>query len=43
VTEYRVDNGIVRRADLRDVSENLPAGGYLSTASDEIKMDLGNE
>lgn len=30
----------VRRADLRDVSENLPAGGYLSTASDLVRFAL---
>ncbi|WP_019601844.1 serine hydrolase domain-containing protein [Teredinibacter turnerae] len=26
----------IRRANMRDVSENLPAGGYLSTASDLV-------
>ena len=30
----------VRRADSRDVSENLPAGGYLSTASDLVRFAL---
>ncbi len=30
----------IRRADLRDVSENLPAGGYLSTASDLVRFAL---
>lgn len=40
VTGYRIDDGIVRRADLRDVSENLPAGGYLSTASDLIRFAI---
>ena len=32
--------GTIRRADSRDVSENLPAGGYLSTASDLVKFAL---
>lgn len=32
--------GAIRRADSRDVSENLPAGGYLSTASDLVKFAL---
>lgn len=32
---YRIqESGELRRADMRDVSENLPAGGYLSSASD---------
>lgn len=32
---YRIEGaGAVRRADMRDVSENLPAGGHLSTATD---------
>jgi len=36
---YRMQRGKpIRRADMRDVSENLPAGGYLSTASDLIKF-----
>lgn len=30
----------LRNADLRDVSENLPAGGYLSTATDLVKFAL---
>lgn len=33
-------DGSIRRADLRDVSENLPAGGYLSTASDLVRFAL---
>ncbi|MBS9463000.1 beta-lactamase family protein [Flagellimonas sp. 389] len=28
----------VRRADMRDVSENLPAGGHLTTASDLVRF-----
>lgn len=36
-TGYRLDRGEpLRRADLRDVSENLPAGGHLTTATDLI-------
>ena len=36
-TGYRLDRGEpLRRADLRDVSENLPAGGHLTTAADLI-------
>lgn len=32
---YRLDRGApLRRADMRDVSENLPAGGHLTTATD---------
>ncbi|MGI9265545.1 MAG: serine hydrolase domain-containing protein, partial [Gammaproteobacteria bacterium] len=32
---YRLDRGAaLRRADLRDVSENLPAGGHLTMATD---------
>ena len=38
-TGYRLERGQpLRRADLRDVSENLPAGGYLSTATDLVKF-----
>ena len=34
---YRLDKGAsLRRADMRDVSENLSAGGHLTTASDLI-------
>ena len=34
---YRLDRGEpLRRADLRDVSENLPAGGHLTTSTDLI-------
>ncbi|MDZ7768080.1 MAG: serine hydrolase domain-containing protein [Woeseiaceae bacterium] len=34
---YRLDRGKpLRRADMRDVSENLPAGGHLTTATDLI-------
>jgi len=34
---YRLDKGeLLRRADMRDVSENLPAGGHLTTATDLI-------
>ncbi len=34
---YRVQRGkLIRRADMRDVSENLPAGGHLTTALDLI-------
>jgi serine beta-lactamase-like protein LACTB, mitochondrial len=40
VSGYRVENGAIRRADLRDVSENLPAGGYLSTASDLVRFAI---
>ncbi len=28
----------IRRADMRDVSENLPAGGHLSTAADLVRF-----
>lgn len=32
---YRLNRGeVLRRADMRDVSENLPAGGHLTTATD---------
>lgn len=36
------DNGFVR-AEFRDVSENLPAGGYLSTAEDLVRFVLALE
>lgn len=36
---YRLNRGEpIRRADMRDVSENLPAGGHLTTASDLIRF-----
>lgn len=36
---YRLQkNEPARRADMRDVSENLPAGGHLSTASDLVRF-----
>lgn len=39
---YRIEREKpIRRADLRDVSENLPAGGHLSTASDLILFGQG--
>lgn len=39
VQGYRLQRGeSVRRADYRDVSANLPAGGYLSTATDLVKF-----
>lgn len=38
---YRLTRGkSIRRADMRDVSENLPAGGYLSTSTDLVKFAL---
>jgi len=41
VSGYRLNrDGAVRRADSRDISENLPAGGYLSTASDLVRFAL---
>lgn len=40
VSGYQINKGELRRADLRDVSENLPAGGYLSTASDLIRFAM---
>ena len=33
-------NGTIQRAAFRDVSENLPAGGYLSTAADLVRFGL---
>ena len=39
VSGYRLIRGAaLRRADLRDVSENLPAGGHLSTATDLVLL-----
>lgn len=36
---YRLQRGQpLRRADYRDVSANLPAGGYLSTATDMVRF-----
>lgn len=36
---YRLQRGKpIRRADFRDVSENLPAGGHLSTAEDLVRF-----
>ncbi|MEO0460910.1 MAG: serine hydrolase domain-containing protein, partial [Myxococcota bacterium] len=36
---YRVGrDGTIRRADMRDVSENLPAGGHLTTATDLVSF-----
>lgn len=32
--------GRLRRADFRDVSENLPAGGHLSTAADLVRFAM---
>ena len=38
---YRLQRGQpLRRADMRDVSENLPAGGHLSTASDLARFAM---
>lgn len=38
---YRLDsNKALRRADMRDVSENLPAGGHLSTATDMVRFAI---
>lgn len=33
-------NSVTERAEFRDVSENLPAGGYLATASDLVRFVL---
>jgi serine beta-lactamase-like protein LACTB len=36
---YRLNRGEpIRRADMRDVSENLPAGGHLTTATDLVRF-----
>lgn len=41
VSGYQIDRGEpIRRANIRDVSENLPAGGYLSTSSDLVRFAL---
>lgn len=41
VAGYQISRGQpLRRANMRDVSENLPAGGYLSTASDLARFAL---
>ena len=38
---YRVGGDLeLRRADLRDVSENLPAGGHLATANDLVAFAM---
>ncbi|THU38141.1 beta-lactamase family protein [Niastella caeni] len=34
------DKKEIRRADMRDVSENLPAGGFLSTSSDLVRFAM---
>ena len=36
----RTTGGDLRRSSFRDVSENLPAGGHLSTASDLVRFAL---
>lgn len=41
VSGYHIDRGQpLRRGNMRDVSENLPAGGYLSTSSDLVRFAL---
>lgn len=41
VSGYHIDRAEpLRRANMRDVSENLPAGGYLSTSSDLVRFAL---
>jgi len=41
VSGYQIEDGKkLRKANLRDVSENLPAGGYLSTATDLVRFAL---
>ena len=37
---YAKDGGQLRRANFRDVSENLPAGGHLSTPEDLVRFAL---
>ena len=36
-------DGTIERAEYRDVSENLPAGGYLTTADDLVRFALAFE
>jgi len=36
----KAEDGNFQRAEFRDVSENLPAGGYLATASDLVRFVL---
>lgn len=38
---YKRRDGVLQRSVFRDVSENLPAGGHLSTASDLVRFALG--
>lgn len=41
VSGYQISRGKpLRRANMRDVSENLPAGGYLSTSSDLVRFAM---
>lgn len=41
VSGYHIDRGQpLRRGNMRDVSENLPAGGYLSTSSDLVRFAM---
>ena len=36
---YRIeDDKAIRKADMGDISENLPAGGHLATASDMVRF-----
>jgi serine beta-lactamase-like protein LACTB, mitochondrial len=40
-TGYFINNKKqIRRADMRDVSENLPAGGFLSTSTDLVRFAM---
>jgi serine beta-lactamase-like protein LACTB, mitochondrial len=36
----KADDGRTERAEFRDVSENLPAGGYVSTAEDLVRFAM---
>ena len=36
----KLESGTVIRAAFRDVSENLPAGGHLSTPSDLVRFAM---